>query len=87
MQDCFCGLVVSSMRLCFELFLLSYDCYSFSVIPSLGKLVADDKESYQYLVESIRRFPSQVSISLYDNMIVLDLVFNNSVVSFSWNVL
>ncbi|KMZ74763.1 Demethylmenaquinone methyltransferase [Zostera marina] len=36
-----------------------YDCYSFSVIPSLGKLVADDKESYQYLVESIRRFPSQ----------------------------
>lgn len=47
-------------------FLHSYDYYSFSVIPSVGKLVADDRESYQYLVESIRRFPSQVSISLYD---------------------
>ncbi|KAL6970703.1 2-hexaprenyl-6-methoxy-1,4-benzoquinone methyltransferase [Sarracenia purpurea var. burkii] len=36
-----------------------YDYYSFSVIPALGELVADDRESYQYLVESIRRFPSQ----------------------------
>ncbi|CAA3006844.1 2-methoxy-6-polyprenyl-1,4-benzoquinol methylase, mitochondrial [Olea europaea subsp. europaea] len=37
-----------------------YDYYSFSVIPALGELVAGDRESYQYLVESIRRFPSQV---------------------------
>ncbi|GFP90459.1 2-methoxy-6-polyprenyl-1 4-benzoquinol methylase mitochondrial [Phtheirospermum japonicum] len=36
-----------------------YDYYSFSVIPALGELVAGDRESYQYLVESIRRFPSQ----------------------------
>ncbi|KAK7349124.1 hypothetical protein VNO77_06232 [Canavalia gladiata] len=36
-----------------------YDYYSFSVIPSMGNLVAGDRESYQYLVESIRRFPSQ----------------------------
>ncbi|KAL9229277.1 hypothetical protein vseg_004762 [Gypsophila vaccaria] len=36
-----------------------YDYYSFSVIPSVGELVAGDRESYQYLVESIRRFPSQ----------------------------
>ncbi|KAL9150357.1 hypothetical protein ABFS82_12G163100 [Erythranthe guttata] len=36
-----------------------YDYYSFSVIPSLGELVAGDRESYQYLVESIRRFPPQ----------------------------
>lgn len=36
-----------------------YDCYSFSVIPALGELVAGDRESYQYLVESIRRFPNQ----------------------------
>ncbi|XAR57620.1 2-methoxy-6-polyprenyl-1,4-benzoquinol methylase [Bertholletia excelsa] len=36
-----------------------YDFYSFSVIPALGELVAGDRESYQYLVESIRRFPSQ----------------------------
>lgn len=36
-----------------------YDLYSFSVIPALGELVAGDRESYQYLVESIRRFPPQ----------------------------
>lgn len=36
-----------------------YDYYSFSVIPALGELVAGDRDSYQYLVESIRRFPSQ----------------------------
>ena len=34
-----------------------YDAYSFNVIPRIGELVARDRESYQYLVESIRRFP------------------------------
>ncbi|KAM7267966.1 hypothetical protein ACFE04_010132 [Oxalis oulophora] len=36
-----------------------YDYYSFSVIPAVGQLVAGDRSSYQYLVESIRRFPPQ----------------------------
>ncbi|XP_057970041.1 2-methoxy-6-polyprenyl-1,4-benzoquinol methylase, mitochondrial [Malania oleifera] len=36
-----------------------YDYYSFSVIPAIGELVANDRASYQYLVESIRRFPCQ----------------------------
>ena len=36
-----------------------YDKYSFEVIPWLGKFIAKDKESYQYLVESIRNFPKQ----------------------------
>ncbi|XP_020590833.1 2-methoxy-6-polyprenyl-1,4-benzoquinol methylase, mitochondrial [Phalaenopsis equestris] len=36
-----------------------YDYYSFNVIPAIGELVAGDRESYQYLVESIRRFPNQ----------------------------
>ena len=36
-----------------------YDEYSFNVIPWLGEHVADDRESYQYLVESIRKFPLQ----------------------------
>ncbi|KAK1369920.1 2-methoxy-6-polyprenyl-1,4-benzoquinol methylase, mitochondrial [Heracleum sosnowskyi] len=36
-----------------------YDYYSFSVIPAIGELVAGDRNSYQYLVESIRKFPSQ----------------------------
>ena len=37
----------------------AYDAYSFKVIPQIGQLVAKDRESYQYLVESIRRFPDQ----------------------------
>jgi demethylmenaquinone methyltransferase/2-methoxy-6-polyprenyl-1,4-benzoquinol methylase len=36
-----------------------YDAYSFGVIPEVGALVAKDRSSYQYLVESIRRFPDQ----------------------------
>ena len=36
-----------------------YDFYSFNVIPKMGKLIASDSESYQYLVESIRKFPNQ----------------------------
>jgi hypothetical protein len=42
----------------------SYDAYSFSVIPAVGELVAGDRQSYQYLVESIRRFPKQVKIGI-----------------------
>ena len=37
----------------------AYDRYSFNVIPPLGQMVAGDRDSYQYLVESIRRFPDQ----------------------------
>lgn len=36
-----------------------YDLYSFKIIPWLGEKVAHDRDSYQYLVESIRRFPTQ----------------------------
>lgn len=36
-----------------------YERYSFSVIPAMGGLVASDRASYQYLVESIRQFPDQ----------------------------
>jgi len=34
-----------------------YDAYSFRLLPALGRLIADDADSYRYLVESIRRFP------------------------------
>ena len=37
----------------------AYDAYSFKVIPMVGGWVAKDREAYQYLVESIRRFPDQ----------------------------
>ena len=36
-----------------------YDAYSFNGIPGIGRAVANDKASYEYLVESIRKFPSQ----------------------------
>lgn len=36
-----------------------YEIHSFEVIPRLGSAIAGDKESYQYLVESIRKFPTQ----------------------------
>ncbi|MDX1516774.1 MAG: bifunctional demethylmenaquinone methyltransferase/2-methoxy-6-polyprenyl-1,4-benzoquinol methylase UbiE [Woeseiaceae bacterium] len=37
----------------------AYDAYSFNVLPALGKLIADDAESYRYLAESIRMHPDQ----------------------------
>ncbi|KAJ2079516.1 2-hexaprenyl-6-methoxy-1,4-benzoquinone methyltransferase [Coemansia sp. RSA 988] len=37
----------------------AYDLHSFYVIPKLGELIANDRNSYEYLVESIRKFPSQ----------------------------
>ncbi|KAI8968412.1 UbiE/COQ5 methyltransferase [Mycotypha africana] len=36
-----------------------YDIYSFDVIPAIGQVIAGDRDSYQYLVESIRKFPPQ----------------------------
>jgi demethylmenaquinone methyltransferase / 2-methoxy-6-polyprenyl-1,4-benzoquinol methylase len=36
----------------------AYDAYSFNLIPKVGGLVAGDEASYQYLVESIRKFPA-----------------------------
>ena len=42
-----------------DLFRKVYDAYSFNVIPKLGEVIANDRESYQYLVESIRQHPPQ----------------------------
>ena len=39
-----------------------YDTYSFSILPKLGKLFADDSDSYQYLAESIRMHPDQQTL-------------------------
>ena len=36
----------------------AYDLYSHNIIPKIGEIVANDRDSYQYLVESIRKFPS-----------------------------
>jgi demethylmenaquinone methyltransferase/2-methoxy-6-polyprenyl-1,4-benzoquinol methylase len=40
-----------------------YDAYSFAVIPAVGGLIARDRGAYDYLVESIRRFPDQARLA------------------------
>jgi len=40
-----------------------YDEYSYRIIPKIGEMVAKDRESYQYLVESIRKFPPQKELA------------------------
>ena len=67
-------LCLSSDHLFIVCLLIRYDSYSFSVIPALGELVAGDRDSYQYLVESVRRFPPQVYVSTITN-IVCDFKF------------
>ncbi|XP_067938812.1 ubiquinone/menaquinone biosynthesis C-methyltransferase UbiE-like isoform X2 [Watersipora subatra] len=54
-----------------------YDLYSFQVIPVLGHVIAKDWNSYQYLVESIRRFPNQSTFADW----IRDAGFSNV----SWN--
>ena len=41
-----------------------YDWYSFNVIPGMGQAVANDRDSYQYLVESIKMFPKQPEFAM-----------------------
>ena len=45
-----------------ELLGRAYDAYSFNVLPLMGRLVANDSESYQYLAESIRVHPDQETL-------------------------
>lgn len=40
----------------------AYDVYSFKLLPIMGKLIANDRESYQYLAESIRMHPDQETL-------------------------
>ena len=40
-----------------------YDGYSFGLLPVMGKLVANDPDSYQYLAESIRKHPDQETLA------------------------
>ncbi len=40
-----------------------YDTYSFSILPKLGKVIANDEDSYRYLAESIRKHPDQDTLA------------------------
>ncbi|MBV8537874.1 MAG: class I SAM-dependent methyltransferase [Alphaproteobacteria bacterium] len=51
-----------------------YDLYSFQVLPRLGEWVAGDRDAYQYLVESIRKFPSQDQLARQVSSAGLDRV-------------
>jgi len=51
-----------------QLLTKAYDIYSFNLLPKIGKIIADDSESYQYLAESIRMHPDQDTLlSMMDN--------------------
>jgi demethylmenaquinone methyltransferase / 2-methoxy-6-polyprenyl-1,4-benzoquinol methylase len=52
-------MVLEFSRIPNDLLQRAYDLYSFNVIPAMGQAVTGDRASYQYLVESIRRFPDQ----------------------------
>jgi demethylmenaquinone methyltransferase/2-methoxy-6-polyprenyl-1,4-benzoquinol methylase len=51
-----------------------YDAYSFNMIPAIGEWITGDRDSYQYLVESIRRFPDQGRFSKLIQWAGFDLV-------------
>ena len=50
-----------------------YDVYSFNILPKLGEWIAKDRESYQYLAESIRKHPDQETLK----EMVLDAGFDH----------
>ncbi|WP_323040634.1 bifunctional demethylmenaquinone methyltransferase/2-methoxy-6-polyprenyl-1,4-benzoquinol methylase UbiE [Gemmobacter sp.] len=52
-------MVLEFSRIPNDLMQWAYDRYSFNVIPAMGQAVTGDRDSYQYLVESIRKFPDQ----------------------------
>ena len=56
-------MVLEFSRIPNELLQKAYDLYSFNVIPVMGQIVTGDRDSYQYLVESIRKFPDQDSFA------------------------
>jgi demethylmenaquinone methyltransferase/2-methoxy-6-polyprenyl-1,4-benzoquinol methylase len=56
-------MVLEFSRIPNDLMQKAYDLYSFNVIPAMGKAVTGDRDSYQYLVESIRKFPDQESFA------------------------
>merc|ERR1711939_811021 len=69
-----------------------YEKYSFNIIPRLGEFIVNDKESYQYLVESIRKFPDQ---NTFSNMIInegfkkvkyRDLTFGIAALHSGWKI-
>lgn len=57
-----CLLILEFSKTDIELLKKFYDFYSFNIIPQLGKFIANDQASYQYLAESIRKHPDQETL-------------------------
>ena len=55
-------LILEFSKPVFEPLSKAYDLYSFTALPLMGKLVANDSESYKYLAESIRMHPDQQTL-------------------------
>lgn len=69
-----------------------YDTYARNVIPMLGDIVANDRESYQYLIESIRKFPVQKEFAKrikqagFENVRFSNLTFGIISVHTGWKI-
>lgn len=57
-------LVLEFSKPVFEPFAKLYDVYSFTALPVMGKLIANDADSYRYLAESIRMHPDQATLKM-----------------------
>ena len=70
----------------------AYDAYSFNVIPAMGQVVAGDRDSYQYLVESIRKFPDQdrfasmISDAGFDNVKYRNMTLGVAAIHSGWRL-
>ena len=70
----------------------AYDAYSFNVIPRMGQAITGDRESYQYLVESIRKFPDQevfaklISDARFDNVKFRNLSMGIAALHSGWKI-
>ena len=75
-----------------ELLQKLYDKYSFTIIPRLGEMIAGDKKSYRYLVESIRKFPDQeqflklISQKGFENVKYRNLSFGIAAIHSGWKI-
>ena len=69
-----------------------YDLYSFSVLPTLGGIIAGDRDAYSYLVESIRRFPPQddfaalIAAAGFDNVRYINLTGGVAAIHTAWRI-
>lgn len=70
----------------------AYDAWSFNAIPTIGGWVAKDRDSYQYLVESIRRFPDQSTFKAmiedagFSRVAVTNLSGGVAAIHFGWAI-